>query len=114
MLSIVIGFVLSFVVRWASKIPFVKQNPKVIVGILGAIASVIAVVCLHCATVLDALKQLQDQIGQLAVGAITAYSVGVATHETIIKPSAGPMNAGNELPVGVKVPPLSSPLQGGR
>lgn len=111
-MSLLIGAIVSFVVRLLAKISFVKNNPKLVASLISAAVVVIAAVCTKCGSITEALKQLADQIGSIATAVVTATATAVAVHEIVISPTMGPMNAGSSLTPGDRGP--YNPLQGGR
>ncbi len=72
------GFLISFVVQYLKRTPFVARYPKVVALIAGAISSVL----------LALPETAPDKIPlrEIALCILVQFSTAVATYETVIKP----------------------------
>lgn len=119
-MSLLIGAVISFVVRFLARIPFVKAHPKLCAAILSGAVVVIVAVCTSCGSITAALTQLANQIGALTIATATATAAAVATHEIVIKKALGMGGMNTHLDVPPGTPTIRvvnagpSALQGGR
>ncbi len=114
MLGLLAGPIVTLLVGFFKRIPFVANNPKLAAAILSAIATVISVLPGVGGPIADIIQQLAAQIGQWAAAALTAAAVtavAIGTHEV-----AGPAIRASGLDPTVSDPStpkqIKSPLQG--
>src|SRR5512146_401436 len=97
MLSLILGPIVTLIVNFLKKIPFVANNPKLAATIIAAVATVVAVIP-GAHTIADFLKAISDNLGQLAVNLAVTAAAAVATHEVskevIPQPPAPPTTGG--------------------
>ncbi len=101
MLSLILGPIVTIIVNFLKKIPFVANNPKLVATILAAIATVIAVIP-GAHTLADILKAIADNLGQLVVNMAVTTAAAVATHEVskeVLPPSSPPPPSSGKSPL---------------
>lgn len=110
MFALLLGPIVSLLVRLLSGIGFVKRFPKLTATILSAIASIVAVVSHGGLTggVVDLLNQIAGQIGTIVAATAVTASAAIATHQVAIKPILGPIDPAKDVRTP---PPPRNPLQ---
>jgi hypothetical protein len=86
MLGLLAGPIITLLVGFLKRIPFVANNPKIAAAILAAIATVVSVLPGVGGPIADIIRQLATQIGQWAAAAATAAAVAavaIGTHEVV-------------------------------
>jgi hypothetical protein len=113
MLGLLAGPIITLLVGFFKRIPFVANNPKLAAAILSAVATVVSVLPGVGGPIADIIKQLAGQVGQWAAAAIVAAAtatVAIGTHEV-----AGPAIRASGLDPTSSTPstpqPAKNPLQ---
>lgn len=91
-MSVIFGAIISFVVRFLSKIPFVAKYPKLIAAVLSAVASIMVVAVGskgQWGTIEELIKLLASQLQGITTAAVTMTGTAVLTHEAVTKPILG-------------------------
>lgn len=91
-MSVIFGSLISLVVRFLAKIPFVAKYPKIIAAVLSAALSVLVTVVGdkgQWGTVEELIRLLASQIGGIAASTLAMTGTAVLTHEAVLKPAVG-------------------------